>query len=85
MDRKIKLLVYFLNLLSKKNQYKDISFDKFKKDAKDTGFKNYSNNRALFNFYNENVGSDIKWEDYDLNLYLNDFVSYYKNHMQYLK
>jgi hypothetical protein len=75
MDRKIKLLVYFLNLLSKKNQYKDISFDKFKKDALDSGFKNYSNNYMLFNFYNENVGSDVKWEDYDLKPFLNDFIS----------
>lgn len=75
MDKKIKLLIHFLKFLSKKHQFKQITFDVFKKNAIDMGFKNFSNNAPLYKFYNQNVSPEVKWEDLDLSPFINDFYT----------
>lgn len=73
MDKKVKLLIYFLNYLSKKTNFKEISFEYFKEIANFLGYKSFGENKLLFEFFNENVSPKVKWEEFDLKNYLNTF------------
>jgi hypothetical protein len=74
MDKNIKLLIYFLNYLTKKSKGQSLSEEEFKKIALTGGFKQYVDNINLFNFFNENVKENIDWGSFDLAPYINTFL-----------
>lgn len=73
MDKNIKSLVYFLNYLSKKTKNKTITFEKYNEIAHNLGFENFEENKNLFDFYNDNVEEEVKWEKFDLTPYTSNF------------
>lgn len=64
MDKKIKLIRYFLKYLSNKSKFKQISFENFRTYANNLGFKDFTYNYSLFNFYNENVSAVVDWDSF---------------------
>lgn len=75
MDKKVKLLIYFLNYLSQKSKFKKISLEKYREIATLLGHKDFLRNESLFDFYNQNVEDNVNWENFNLTPYVNSFIA----------
>lgn len=79
MDKKSAFIVQFLRYLSKKTDFKKITFDQYKEISKVGVFKSLSNNYGLYEFYDANVSPDVKWEEFDLTPYVYNFYQKIKS------
>lgn len=75
MDKKTIFLIHFLKYLTRQSETQTVDFDQFREIANDGGFKKFSNNTLIYNFYNKNVSPEVKWESFDLSPFLNDFYT----------